>query len=304
MNHSIWRLSAFSVLTSLLVFAVAALAAEPRITATSHAERSHELTPAERRATSLAAGRILRHAYLARQAVTEEDEEKVAEEVDQGLKLVQIIESVQPKYTVKSEIKAGKLSYSADEVVAPPLVPIYDEVGEVELIGPLAAAKREQQRGGDSTDVVEDVTVEHTSLFLDLAFAKAGLTEAKKALAEKDWKGTDRALASVQRSAVFELNALDIPLATARENLYLAHTRVESGDMEGARTSLEVASEALESYAKIAGEKRSAEVEKLRGEIQKLSTKIASGEQGDSTTEQVEERILSWWDRVVQWWEE
>jgi hypothetical protein len=299
-----WRLSVFPVLAGLLLFAIAALAAEPRITATSRAERSHELTPAERRATSLAAGRILRHAYLARQAVTEEDGKKVAQEVDQGLKLVQIIESVQPKYTVTAEIKAGKLSYSADEVVAPPLVPIYDEIGEVELIGPLAAAKKEQQSGDDSTEVVEDVSVEHTSLLLNLAFAKAGLTQAKKALAEGDWKHTDQALALVQRSAVFEVDALDAPLATARENLYLAHSRVQGGDLEGARTALDAASEALENYAKIAGEERSAEVEKLRGEIEKLSTEIAGGKQGDSATEQVEERILSWWDRVVQWWEE
>ena len=304
MNHSIWRLSVFPVLTSLLVFAVAALAAEPRITATSRAELSHELTSAERRATSLAAGRILRHAYLARQAVTEEDEKKVAQEVAQGLTLVQIIESVQPKYTVTAEINAGKLSYSADEVIAPPLVPIYDEVGEIELIGPLAAAKKEQQSKDDSTEVVEDVSVEHTSLLLNLAFAKAGLTRAKKALGEGDWQRTDRALALVQQSVVFEVDALDIPLATARENLYLAHSRVGSGDLEGARMALDAASGALDNYAKIAGEERSAEVEKLRGEIEKLSNEIAGGKQEDTTSEKVEEKILSWWDRVVQWWEE
>jgi hypothetical protein len=303
MNHSIWRISVFPVITSLFLFAVAAFAAEPRITATSRAEPSHKLTPGERRATSLAAGRILRHAYLARQAVTEEDEKKAAHELDQGLKLVQIIESVQPKYTVTAEIKAGKLSYSADEVVAPPLVPIYDEVGEVELIGPLAGAKKEQQSRNDSEDVVEDVNVEHTSVVLNIAFAKTGLAQAKKALAAGDWKGTDRALALVQRSVVFEVEALDVPLETARENLYLAHSRVQSGDLKEARTALDAASQALESYAKMAGGERSAEVEQLRGEIGKLSNDMASGKHEVSASEEVEERILSWWDRVLQWWE-
>ena len=40
-----------------------------------------------------------------------------------------------------AKIKAGELSYSADEVVAPPLIPIYTEVGEVELMGPLGYSR-------------------------------------------------------------------------------------------------------------------------------------------------------------------
>jgi hypothetical protein len=303
MKCSTWRISVFAVLASCVFLTVAALAAEPRITATSRAKPSHELTPAERRATSLAAGRILRHAYLARQAVTEEDKEKVDQEVDQALKLVQILESVEPKYVVTAEIDAGKLSYKADEVVTPPLIPIYDEVGEVELIGPLEAAKKEKRGGDDSTEAVEEVDVEHTSLALNLAFAKAGLRQAKKALGEGDWKSTDRALADVQRSAVFEVDTLDAPLATARQNLYLAHSRVQNGDLEGTRAALDEASQALDNYAKIGGTGRSAEVEKLRSEIDGLSNEIASGKQGDSTSEKIDERILSWWDRVVQWWE-
>jgi hypothetical protein len=304
MNHSIRRVSVFPLLASLLLLSVAAFAAEPRITATSHAEPSHKLTPAERRAISLAAGRILRHTYLARQALTEEDGKKAAQEVAQGLILVQIIESAQPKYTVTAEIKAGKLSYSADEVVTPPLVPIYDEVGEVELVGPLAAARREQTSRSDATDVVDDVDAEQTSVFLNLAFAKAGLTQAKKALAEGDLKAADRGLALVQQSVRFEVDLLDVPLATVRENLHLAHSRAQIGDLKDARTSLDAASAALERYAKIAEDKRSAEVEQLRGEIHTLSNDIASGKQEASATAKVEDEILSLWDRVHQWWEE
>jgi hypothetical protein len=289
-------------LLALLLFTTQAFAAAPRITATSHAESSHELTPAEHRAASLAAGRILRHAYLARQAVAEEDGKKAAAEVDQGLKLVRIIESAQPKWTVTAEIKAGDLSYSADEVVAAPLVPIYDELGEVELLGPVAAAKQEQQSGRE--EVVQDVSVEHTALSLNLAFAKAGLTQAKKALGDKDLERADGALAFVQRSTVFEVDELDLPLATVRENLFLAKTRVGSGDSDGAREALNTASEALDGYAKTAGGERSKEVEQLQGEISKLSKDLASGEGGAAASGDVEEKILSWWDRVVQWWEE
>lgn len=286
---------------ALQLFATQAFAAVPRITATSHTEASHELTPAERRAASLAAGRILRHAYLARQAIADEDGKKAASEVEQGLKLVRILESVQPTYTVKAEIKAGDLSYSADEVVPSPLIPIYDEVGEVELLGPLAAAKQEQQKGHE--DVVEGVSLEYTSLWLNLAFARAGLSQANEAIDEKDLQHADRALAVVQRSTVFENDAVDAPLATARENLYLAKTRVADGDKAGAHQALNAASAALDSYAKGAGEPRSKEVAKLRGEISKLSADLESGS-SDLAAADTEGKILSYWDRVAKWWEE
>jgi hypothetical protein len=301
-TRSITTYLALAVPILFAILATQAFAAAPRITATSRAEPSHTLTPAERRAMSLAAGRILRHAYLARQAVAEEDGQRAESEVDQGLKLVQIIEKVQPKYKVTAEIKAGDLSYSADEVVAPPLVPIYDEVGEVELLAPVVAAKKEQQVGRE--DVVEDVSVEHTALSLNLAFAKAGLTQAKKALRDSDLKRADAALAVVQRSAVFEIDALDVPLATARENLFTAKLRVGRGDSEGAKEALDAASKALDGYAELAGDERSKEVRQLQSEISKLSSDLASGGGKASATADVEEKILSWWDRVVQWWEE
>jgi hypothetical protein len=291
----------FLALTSSLLLATQAFADDARITATSHAEPSHELKPAERRAMSLAAGRILRHTYLARQAVADEDSAKAASEIEQGLQLVRIIESVQPRYTVTAEIRAGDLSYSADEIVTPPLIPIYDEVGEVELLGPLAAAKRERQAGNE--DVVEDVNVEHTSLSLNLAFAKVGLTQAGKAIREEDLARADHMLAAVQRSTVFEVDEIGVPLATARENLYLAKTRLDDGDTAGAWEALDTASAALDSYAKGAGKARSQEVVDLRDEISQLSKDMKSGDTANLASADIEKKILSYWDRVVEWWE-
>jgi hypothetical protein len=305
MRPSIRSIATCFALAALLVganVATAAFAMEPRITATSRAEPSHELTPAERRATSLAAGRILRHAYLARQAVAEDDAKKAKTEIGQGLKLVQIIEKARPTYTVTAEIKAGDLDYSADEVVVPPLVPIFEELGEVELLDPVAAAEKEQQPKQE--DVVADVTAEHTSLSLNLALAKAGLVLARSAVDEGNLTRADEALADVQRAAVFETDALDVPIATARENLYLARIRLGQGDSEGSQEALDAASDALDDYAKLAGSEHAKDAERLRGEIAKLSSDLKSGRQTTTDTASAEKKILAWWDDVVDWWYE
>jgi len=294
------------LITTCLVFmsaqvgATQAFADDARISATSHTEVSHKLTPAERRAASLAASRVLHHAYLARQAIADEDRKKAASEVEQGLKLVRIIESVQPMYTVSAEINAGDLSYTSDEVVASPLIPIYDEVGELELLGPLTAAKREQQM--ENKNVVEGVDLEYTSLWLNLPFARDGLNQAKQAIADENLAKADQDLALVERSTVFESDLVDAPLATARENLYLAKTRFADKDTAGAREALDAASTALDSYAKGAGEPRSKDVTELRDEISKLSSEMAQGSSNLAAAD-TESKILSYWDRVVQWWE-
>jgi hypothetical protein len=148
------------------------------------------------------------------------------------------------------------------------------------------------------------VSVEQTSLSLNLAFAKAGLKVARKAIKDEDLTGADRALSVVQRSTVFEVNVVDIPLLTARENLYLAKTRVADGNVDGALNALDTASDALDLYGKNATPSRAEEVAALRGEISQLSTDLQDDGSSQLASADVEDKVLSYWDRVVQWWEE
>ena len=65
------------------------------------------LSDEEHRALSEAAGRLLSHVNLARQAIADNKLDAAKEQVDKGLTLVKIIENAAPTYEIDAKIKSG-----------------------------------------------------------------------------------------------------------------------------------------------------------------------------------------------------
>ena len=276
--------------------------AKSRITSTIDAQPTFKLTVEESQAVSVAAGRILKHVNDARVAIEEEKKKAALENVEKGLTLVQIIEQAVPRVKVKAEIQAGDIKYQHEEEEKQALIPIFEELDQVDVMGPTAGVKKEKSAGsGEKRTGPFAITyagIEFTSLELDLPFAKRNLGYAKKALKDNKLEDADSALQAIQsRGVLFELVEDHLPLREAADNLKLAEYEFKNGQAKDAETALKVASDALKDYEKTAGENRAEDVKKLHQEIDDLSGQLEHQKDREGVTK----KIASWWDRVAKW---
>ena len=293
------RKTLVSAIALSLALGAAGLQAAPRITAEVNTKADASLTGAEQRAVSVAAGRLLRHAYEARGALEAKDKAAATENIDKALSLVAIIEQAVPSYTVKSRISAGDLSYEDEDSVKPTIIPIFDELDKVSLIAPLrqAKAEKDKQTGETGKPAPVEVTcdvVENVRVSLDLGVAKAGLSVAKEKLAKDDTDSAERALAMVMASLSYSLIEAELPLDRARENLMLAKAAIEDKDTAEAKAVLAEVGRELDAYAKGANEADRAAIATLRKEMSELSTKL----KGDESDKGLVATIEGWWDRI------
>ena len=304
------------------------------ITADVQVTSQGQLQEDERRALSLAAGRLLKHVHQARQAINQQHKQQAVGHIDKGLMLAQIIERAVPTYQVTARIQADNLTYEDKEQVKQLMVPIYAELEKVTLMGPLMAAKQEAGKNGGGghksmpgqpsqsgqpsrpssveqpsqsamTPVVAGVELHHTHIMLDVSAAKEHLQAAKQALNNNKYEAADGALAAVQRGVNFAYVEVDLPLLRARENLMLAKAQVQAGQVQDARMLLEAAAQALETYAQHADKSRASQVQSLQKEIQNYAQQLPQqsqqGQQKNQKNQQaVVEQIDEWWDRIVQ----
>jgi hypothetical protein len=103
------------------------------------------------------------------------------------------------------------------------------------------------------------------------------------------------ALRSIQTGVVFELDAVNLPLARAADNLKLAEYEMSEGQSDQAEASLEAARDALKEYEQIAGATHSKQAQKLHKEIDQLTKTMQENPEHAKAT------ISGWWDRVVDW---
>ena len=303
--HGLFYRSRVIIIGAIVITATlgsAPLYAKSRITSTIDAEPTAKLTAEESQAVSVAAGRILKHVNEARVALEDKKKKSALEHIEKGLTLVRIIEHAMPPIKVKADIQAGDISYHHEEEAHQALIPIFEELDQVDIIGPAARVKREksQASGQKRTEplAVTYAGVEFTSLDLDLALAKRNLGRAQKALKDNRFDDADSALATIQsRGVIFGLVEDYLPLREAADNLKLAEDDMKRGQPQEAKAALQIASNALKDYEKTAGENRSKEVKKLHEEIDDLTGKIE--QQQDQ--EGVAKKITSWWDRVIKW---
>jgi len=286
----------------MATLSTAPVLAKSRITSTIDAKPAAKLTAEESKAVSVAAGRILKHVNDAREDIQEEKKKEALEDIEQGLTLVKIIEKAVPPVKVKAEIQAGDIKYQHEEEERQTLIPIFEELDQVDVVGPTKEVKKEKgSKSGKKRPVSSAVTysgIEFTSLDLNLPWAKRNLIRAKKALEDNRSDDADMALLNIQtRGVLFGLVEDYLPLREAADNLKLAEFELKNGQTSEAKAALTGASDALKDYEKIAGENRSKDVKKLHEEIDDLSGKL----EHQNDREGVTKKISSWWDRVTKW---
>lgn len=288
------------ILVTTLLLGIGAAGAAPRITAEVDTVPEAALTAEEQRAVSIAAGRLLRHAYNARVALQAEDKKKAVDEVALSEKLLRIIENAIPSATVKARITAGKLSYEDEDTVKPTIIPIYDELDKVTLVAPLhhAKAEKSKERGEESDAIhmgVVDDELRNTRVTLDLRLAKAGLQVARENLDKGDIEAAGQGLAVVLDSVQFAVITVDVPLHRAQKNLMMAKAALEYGDKNTAQALLAEVDEDLDVYAKGVSKTRKKAINELRNEIKALSA-----DPDKANGKDLVKTIEGWWDRISE----
>lgn len=277
--------------------------AKSRITSTIDAQPTSKLTPEESQAVSVAAGRILKHVNDARIALEEKKKKAALGEIEKGLTLVRIIEHAIPPIKVKADIQSGDISYHHEEEAHQALIPIFEELDQVDVVGPAVRVQKgkgqDSKKKGKGPSAITYAGTEFTSLDLDLPLAKRDLQSAKQALGDNKLDAADSALMDIQeRGMVFGLVEDYLPLREAADNLKLAENELKDGQSQEAKAALKVASDALKDYEETAGKHRSKEVKQLHQEIDALSEKL---DHQPDDREGVVKKIGSWWDRVAKW---
>jgi hypothetical protein len=191
------------VLTAVVTFSFTAQAVEktnPKITVNSNVQPVATLTDKEALAVSFAAGRVLQHVENARLAILDKKTDKALRQVEQGLKLVSIIENTVPKLKVTTDIKSGNISYRNEDEVAQRYVNVFNESYVEDIIMPVVQAKKEgkgkqlkskkedEDKGKTSAEpALEDFAMwNHTTLKLDVVLAKH-LLEMAEMLMPPSW---------------------------------------------------------------------------------------------------------------------
>lgn len=307
------------VLIAVVTFSFTAQAdekANPKITANSNVKAVATLTDKEAQAVSFAAGRVLQHVENARLAILHKKTDKALRQVEQGLKLVNIIENTVPKLNVTTDIKSGNISYHNEDEVAQRYVNVFNESYVEDIITPLVQAKKEgkgkqlksKKEGEDKGKTSAEPALEDFSMWnyatvkLDVVLAKHLLEMAEKTIKDGKNADADAALLDLQtRGVIFSFTEVELPLVEATDNLKLAQLQAKSGEYAEALTTLKLASDDLKRYERITGESRSKEVRSLHQEIDKFTKSLEGEKDLKKAMENAEKEISSWTDRALKW---
>ncbi len=315
MENAVFMAAALAVVLGISGFAYASDKTENmkvRISAVSDIKALSNLSNEEYQAVSLSAGRILHHVESARIAIANGKKSDALRHVDQGLKLVQIIENAVPKHKVSTKIKSGNVSYSDEEDVALRYVDIYDEQHIEDIITPLVQARKENafshksettgNESGNTSEFGETVTGQYTSMKLDILIAKRMLEAAKKDLKDGKVDDADDDLLTLEDSAIaFIYNVVELSLAEAADNLKLAQFKLNNGLKTEALATLKLASDDLKEYEKEAGESRAKEARQLHQEIDKLIETVKNENGLKTIVGRTIKQIGVWWTKTVNW---
>jgi len=269
------------------------------------------LTRAEQDAISLSASRILKHVDAARTAILNEDKELAQTNIGKAQKLVRIIDETEPAVEVKTEIQAGRESYTDKDRVKPAWVTLSDEVSLVDLVTPVVSAKADSQgnhqqatpsgqvqasenHGTAAAPEVAFSGIEYSAVQFNLNLARDRLQRASVALKDGQLDEADADLATIQADGVlFSSASADLPLRRASENLSRAHWEFNHGNDKLTKTLLSAASDALKEHVAMMGDKDSKDVKDVQKQIAELSKTL------DSTERKVARHMLvQWIDKI------
>lgn len=281
----------------LLTLAIDVLAATPRISAQLHSQPDATLTTEEQRAVSIAAGRLLRHAYDAMLALDADDADGARDAIALSELLLRVIENAVPSVTIKAKITSGDFSYEYENTAKPATIPIHHELDMVSLAAPLLFASTDDAKQSDDDSlplgvIAHDVRHRRTTLSLDLA--KTGLRTATEGLTDDDVSAARAGLATVLHSVHFTEVTAEVPLHRAQENLMLAKAAIEQGRIVDAKALLTAVIGSLTSIEASVQQVHRQTIGAMREEIRGLADAL------DEVTpdDEVADSIDGWWDRI------
>lgn len=301
---------AIGVVALLLVASGCDRPKNDRITASTEAPRS--LNAREAKALSLAATKVLHEANRARRALEGEvpRSDDAIRGIERGLTLVHIIENTVPWTKVKTEIKAGDLSYRDDEADGRMFVPISDSLLAFDTLIPEYRSRASDDSpavaASDGDPPTEPTLVErselgYVALILDVSLAREKLETAATQLRADDTDGAIKALLAVEtESVIFELTEVDLPLEEAAANLKLAEYDVSEDRIDAAAVNLVTAAEALKVY-ELAEGRHADDARQMQTQIDTFVESLGDATGNAQGRGELEEKIASCWKEIAGW---
>jgi hypothetical protein len=292
--------------------------ARPEINADSEIRSVTSLTDKEARDMSFAAGRVLQHVENARIAISGNDTDKALKQVDQGLKLIHIIQNTAPKIRVVTDIKSGDISYHDEDEVAQRYIAVLSGSYIEDILTPIVQArqerigsqmksKKESKFPGTPSAIStfdDFCTWRQTTMKLDVLLAKRLMEGADKSIRSGNYEDADAALLDLETRAVtFTYSEAQLPLIAAADSLKRAQLQIKSGENAQALSTLKLASDELKKYEQITGGNRGKEVRVLHHEIDNYIKTLEGEHHLKKTMENTDKMISSWWDRAVKWFQ-
>ncbi|PCI45525.1 MAG: hypothetical protein COB41_01470 [Proteobacteria bacterium] len=297
------------VCASALGFGMSAQASESsKITSTTNVQELSTLNNQETQAISQAAARVLYHTERAKLAIADKKKDEALKQVAQGIKLIKIIHKAVPKYKITTNIKASGLKYKTSEEVAQRYVTVIDNSYVEDVVTPVVQAKKSKSFHHHKAIVnpEEDFSmVRRTTVTLDTFLAGRMLNIAKADIKANKLDDAGKALTVIQTNGVMlDAVSVELPLAEAADNLYLAQAEMSNHHYKNALLTLKKASENLKAYGKISGHTHAKEVGILTHDIDRLTSAIDAHHDKkklESMMKDASNDMTSWWHEVKSW---
>jgi YfdX protein len=265
----------------------------------------------DRRQVSLLMAQVFQHVDEARRAVDAADVKRARQEVHKGQQALRVIRDLLPRTTVhtKTTTPDGKVLYEDDREVQESRIPLFEGMLQARTFAPILAAKREQESEANDVAGIQVIESEAitTEVVADLNLIEAQLRRAVKALEENKPEEASRALAWAQVQGVgFHSHREDMPLAEARDAIWLAKRALEENNTVQARANLNIARRQLEVYRQVVPEDQRKDVTQMMTEVSQLEAKLrqeANQTQPASHAERTSQgnSAARWWDQINSW---
>jgi len=302
--------SAIAVCATVLTFGISAQAGENgKITSSTNVKALSTLNDQETQAVSQAAGRVLYHTERAKIAIADKKKDQALKQINKGIKLIRIIHRAVPKYKITTNIKVSDLSYKTSDEVAQRYVTVVNNSYVEDVVTPVVQAKKSKafhHHHKTSLNPEEDFSmVRSTTIRLDTFLAGRMLNIAKADVKAGKMADASKALTSIQTNGVIlESVSVELPLAEAADNLYLAQSEVSNQHYKNASITLKKASENLKAYKKLSGHAHTKNIGVLTNKIDKLTSAIDTHKNKKeiaSLMESSKKDMAAWWHEVKSW---
>ncbi len=227
---------------------------------------------------SLEATHMLHEIQIARQAITANEKQQAIEDIDHAM-------AQRNRLMTLTKAKGQSM-----------VVPLYTELDDTSVLGPMIAARKGKQQPNMSSPItVDDATAQYTFVGLDLDKAGRRLEAARTALTNNNNQAASDSLGAIGDDLIVESRDSDLPLLAARENLGLAASAAKHSKYQEASAALKEASTDVNQYASTNSAKHAEEAKVMRTKIDNLSKTIT--EHHDTAVGTIE----GWWQEVDSW---